>query len=188
MANAKREKISLFQLMERYATEDAAKQQFIEWRWPEGITCPHCDGLRIRETVHKMPYYCSACRKRFSLKIGTIMAGSNLSYRTWLVAVYLLTTNTKGVASTRLGSELTITQKSAWHLSQRIRKALDNSSSHATIHAAAEIDETHIGGKHRKHWDRGATGKQIVIGFKERGGRNVRASRIQRVATGRLSA
>ena len=70
-----------------------------------------------------MPYWCSACRSYFSVKLGTLMQGSNLPMRKWAIAIYLVTTNLKGVSSMKLHRDLEIAQKNAWHMLHRIRKA-----------------------------------------------------------------
>ena len=73
------------------------------------------------------------------------MEGSNLGYQTWAVASYLLTTNLKGVSSLKLHRDLGITQKSAWHLAHRLRKAWEEEGEEFT--GPVEVDETFIGGK-----------------------------------------
>jgi len=62
-----------------------------------------------------MPYRCREreCRKRFSVRYGTVMEGSKLGYRVWAVALYLMTTSIKGVSSMKLHRDLGITQKTA---------------------------------------------------------------------------
>ena len=60
-----------------------------------------------------LPHYCSECGKRFSVKIGTVMEQSKISYRNWAVATSLLATRHKGISSVRLGRDLGIKQSSA---------------------------------------------------------------------------
>ncbi len=70
-----------------------------------------------------MPFRCRTCRKRFSVRTGTATADSNLNYRVWAIAIYLLTTKLKGISSMKLHRGLKITQKSAWHLAHQLRQA-----------------------------------------------------------------
>ena len=72
-----------------------------------------------------MTHRCRDCedRKMFSLKTGSVMEGSKLGYQKWTIAIYLLTTNLKGVSSMKLHRDLAITQKSAWHQAHRLRAA-----------------------------------------------------------------
>ena len=60
-----------------------------------------------------MTHRCRDCedRKMFSLKTGSVMEGSKLGYQKWAIAIYLLTTNLKGVSSMKLHRDLAITQK-----------------------------------------------------------------------------
>ena len=97
------------------------------------------------------------------------MRSSKLNYRTWALAIYLLTTNLKGVSSMKLHRDLGVTQKTAWHLAHRIREAWGPREREA-FGTAVEVDETYVGGKKRpgtSTW-RGTVGKAIVAGVKER--------------------
>ena len=81
---------------------------------------------QVFPTGHKtMPYRCQSkgCRKKFSVKTGTVMESSKVSYQEWAIAVYLFVTNLKGVSSMKLHRELERTQKTAWHLAHRLRQA-----------------------------------------------------------------
>ena len=89
------------------------------------------------------------------------------------LAASLLTANLKGVSSMKLHRDLGITQKAAWHLAQRIRKAWE--SDKGLLSGPVEVDETYMGGKERLHAGRGPVGKTTVVGAKDRYGNKVSA-------------
>ena len=75
------------------------------------------------------------------------MQGTKLDYRIWAIAIYLCLTNLKGVSSMKLHRDLDITQKSAWHLAHRLRKAFEVGN--PLFYGLVEADETYIGGKEK---------------------------------------
>ena len=135
-----------------------------------------------------MTHRCKDCpsKPRFSIKTGTVMQSSKLSYQTWALAIYMLTTNIKGVSSMRLHRELKITQKSAWHLLHRLRKSYE--AGEIKFAGPVEVDKTYMGGKERnKHESkklnagRGAVGKTAVVGMKDRKTNEVVAKTVDNV-------
>src|SRR3954452_24940194 len=111
-----------------FHSEEAA-YEFAEARlWPDGPVCPHCGATK--EHVGKLKgktnriglYKCYACRKPFTVKVGTIFEDSHIQLRDWLVVMYLMSSSKKGISSNQLHRALGITLKSAWFLSHRIRE------------------------------------------------------------------
>ena len=173
--------ISQTKLIKMFPSDEAARVWFEKQIWPEGPHCPHCGSFNVQHpTKHRtMTHRCRDCdgRPDFSLKTGNLMEGSKLGYQTWAIAVYLVTTGLKGVSSMKLHRDLEITQKSAWHLAHRIRKAMADGAV-LPFSGPVEADETYLGGKrknmsNRKRKElagtgRGAVGKTAVVGTKDR--------------------
>lgn len=175
-----REGLSLAKLFKKFPDDEAAEKWFVEQRWPNGVACPQCGSLNVKTgAAHSsQPFRCreKACKgKRFSVKTGSVMQNSNLGYQVWAIACYLFATNLKSISSMKLHRELEITQKTAWHLAHRLRQSFDVGSA-PPFKGPVETDETHIGGKRKNMSNarrktlkgRGAIGKAIVVGTKDR--------------------
>ena len=109
------------------------------------------------------------------------MQSSKIGYQSWAIAIYLFTTGIKGVSSMNLHRDLGITQKTAWFMAHRIRRALEDNRDNFI--GPVEVDETFIGGKERnKHNSkklnagRGPVGKTPVVGAKDRATKQVAAT------------
>ncbi len=191
---AHRKGISLVQILKKFPNDAKAEAYFVKQRWPKGVACPHCGSTNVQSgTKHKtMPYRCreKECAKRFSAKTGTVMEGSKLGFQIWLLATFLLSTNLKSVSSMKLHRDLEITQKSAWFLAHRLRRALDRDGE--MFSGPVEVDETYFGGKRKNMSNakrkqladegagRGAVGKVAVVGIKDRETKHVRAKVVEK--------
>ena len=184
-----REGISLVKIMRMFPDNATAEAWFAKHRWPDGPSCPGCGSVNVQEGAnHKtMPYRCreKGCRKKFSVRTGTVMESSNLGYQTWVVAIYLSLTSLKSVSSMKLHRDLEITQKSAWHLAHRIRTAFAENS--GLFAGPVEVDESYFGGRRknmpksrRKALEgRGTAGKTAVVGVKDRDTNQIRAKVVE---------
>ena len=177
--------LSLPQLFQLFPDEKSARHWFEQTRWPnQERYCPHCGSMDRPQTVPNekpMPYRCGDCRKYFSVRTGTVMERSRISYRNWAIGLYLATTSLKGVSSMKLHRDLGVTQKTAWFMLHRIRLAWQQSG--VQFLGPVEVDETYIGGKEsRKHASkkarlgRGVAGKTPVAGAKDRATNRISAT------------
>ncbi len=155
-------------------------------RWPDGKpTCPYCNGQKHYWMAVQRRWKCAACRKQFSVKVGTIFEDSALPLDKWLVAMWMLVNCKNGVSSYEIARDLKVTQKSAWFMLQRLRLVLqENGGKLGGDGKVIEMDETMVGGKvgnmHKSKKPKGpgvsgkpvsGTAKTIVIGMLERNGR-----------------
>lgn len=189
---------------ERFQDPFAAADYLESLRWPNGPVCPHCGEserkhYRLKSTTRKL-WKCAACRKQFTVTIGTIFEGSHIKLNKWLLAFYLLCSSKKGMSAHQLHRMLGVTYKSAWFMAHRIRYAMQQPAFTELLTGVVEVDETYVGGKVRRsnkrqtrpldptkpdtrmQTGRGAD-KTPVVALVERGG-FVRAERMANV-TGR---
>jgi len=154
-------------------------------RWPDGPICPECGGTEHSYLTTRRLWKCKACKKQFSVKVGTIFEDSSVKLKNWLTAIWLICNSKNGISSYELGRAIGVQQRTAWFMEHRIRLAMQLGHFDA-ITGETEVDETFVGGKLKnKHkWQREqfqknrkslADGKSIVVGAKNRETGKVRA-------------
>ena len=141
---------TFLQAVRFFADEEDAIQFLADVRWPDGEqVCPKCGTVgRHYWLKNQRRWRCreKACRRQFSIKVGTIFEDSPIKLSQWLPAVWLLVNCKNGISSYELSRHLGVTQKTAWFMLQRIREAL-RMGSFEKMDGEVEVDETYIGGK-----------------------------------------
>ena len=182
---AHREGLTVIELLQMFPDDATAERWFEEQRWgTTGRFCPACGSLDTYEVKNRkpMPYSCRDCDEYFSVKKGTVMQSSKLGLQKWAIAIYLMVTGIKGTSSMKVHRDLGIRQATAWHMMQRIREGfLEGTAGKMT--GPVEVDEAYIGGKRsnmrperrERFSGRGAKGKAIIVGAKERETKKIRA-------------
>jgi transposase-like protein len=169
---------NLLEAVRYFSDLDVATEFVAKLRWPDGPVCPRCEGNEHSFLTTRRIWKCKACKKQFSVKVGTIFEDSALGLDKWLPAVWLIANSKNGISSHELARALGITQKSSWFMLHRIRLAMQTGS-FETFSGTVEVDETFIGGKARNMNAKtrarskvgsGKVGKTVVLGMIERGG------------------
>jgi transposase-like protein len=93
-------------------------------KWPNGPECPKCAGKKLSFLKTRLMWTCLACRKQFSVKVGTIFEDSPIPLNKWLAAMWLVGNCKNGISSYEMGRDLQVTQRTAWFMNHRIRYAM----------------------------------------------------------------
>jgi transposase-like protein len=131
----------------RYFSDPDVCVEFVAGlRWTDGPVCPKCEGTEHSYLSTRRLWKCKACKKQFSVKVGTIFEDSAIPLDKWLVAIWLIANAKNGISSHELGRSVGVTQKSAWHVLHRIRLAMQVGN-FDRFTGEVEVDETFVGGK-----------------------------------------
>src|SRR6266853_3381391 len=142
-----------------FQTEDAAFAYVESHLWPQGPTCPHCGNVDVDKigrlqgkTTRPGLRKCYACRKPFTVRIGSIFEDSHLPLHLWLQVIHLMCASKKGISTRQVQRMLECSMKTAWHLTHRIREAMKDNRGIFTppmggSGKTVEVDETYVGRK-----------------------------------------
>ena len=157
------ERMTVAKFHKRFDTEAKCAAFIARERWGNKPVCPRCETDRVYRVTGAMGYKCAGCRKRFSVRTGTVMEHSRVSLRSWLLAICLMTEpeepRPRGTRLTRalfnwlalyvgagrtppkepltcarFARELGVTEKTAWSLAQRIRSACADDAERDSAH------------------------------------------------------
>jgi transposase-like protein len=151
------EELNLIKLAQEYSDPDKARDLLESLLWPNGPVCPHCkfdEAYKLtakagsKTPVRKGLYKCAACRKEFTVTVGTIFEDSHLPISKWLMAFFILCSSKKAISAHQLHRMLDITYKTAWFMAHRIRHAMaPKMPLGKLLTGTVEVDETFVGGK-----------------------------------------
>src|ERR1700731_4613502 len=114
-----------------FHNEEAAFAYVEAHLWPEGPVCPHCgnvdqssigrlSGKTSRPGLRK----CYACRKTFTVRVGSIFEDSHFPLHLWLQAIQLICASKKGISTRQIQRAFNCSMKTAWFLMHRIREIM----------------------------------------------------------------
>jgi len=172
---------NLLDVAKRFPTEQSCREFIEQIRWNGKPVCVHCGNTEnIYRIKNDTLLRCSACRKNFSVKVGTIFEDSHVELQKWFFAMFIHSGHKKGISSCQLAKDISVTQKTAWFMLQRIRLAMETKSFAKPLSGIVEADETYVGGKYAGKRGRGSENKTPVFGLVERQG-EVRTQPVKRV-------
>lgn len=176
----KAEPRTFLEAVQHFADPELAFETLVALRWPDGVHCPSCGGLKLGFIRTRKLWECKSkeCKRHFSVKVGTIFEDSAVPLTKWLPAIWLVANCKNGISSYEMARHLGVTQKTAWFMDHRIRLAM-KAGSIVKMDGEVEADESYIGGlaKNMHQWKRdkikvrsgrSAGGKAVVMAIIQR--------------------
>ncbi len=139
---------SVLDLLKAFPSQQSCIDHLELIRWNGNIKSPFDATSKVYDCKGNK-YKCKNTGKYFNVKTSTIFDNTKIDLQKWFLAIWIITSNKKGISSLQLGRELDITQKSAWFMLQRIRNCfgIDNNGK---LDNEVEVDETYVGSKNKK--------------------------------------
>lgn len=137
---------TLGEFLARFPDEESCRRYLAQVRWPGGFACPACGGRRCWWLADGR-LSCSSCRKRLSLRAGTIFADTKLPLTTWFAAAWLVTNTKNGISALSLQRALGLgSYESSWLLLHKLRRAMVRPG-RDLLSGEVEVDESYVAGR-----------------------------------------
>lgn len=110
-----------------FADPDYCLRYLALLRWPGGhVVCPLCGSGNLTWLARRRMWECRSGhpQAQFSVRSGTFLEDSHIGLGQWLMALWLMNER-RQMSSYELARRVGITQKSAWLMMKRIRRAMD---------------------------------------------------------------
>jgi transposase-like protein len=166
--------INLASLAKHFSDERAAYELVESIRWPNGPVCPKCGvigeayPIKAQKTRSGKPtprklWKCKACKRQFTVTVGTIFERSHIPLSKWLLGIYLMCSGKNGVSAHELHRDLSIGYQAAWFMAHRIRHAMMRPPLSQKLFGIIEADEAYIGGKKHRIGHRAALAAKTPV-------------------------
>lgn len=101
---------SIIELITTFDTEQKCIDFLEKQRWNGKVVSPYDSNSKVYKCSNNL-YKCKNTRRLFNVRTNTLFEGSNISLRTWFLAIYLIASHKKGISSCQLAKDLHVTQK-----------------------------------------------------------------------------
>lgn len=140
--------MNIIQIFQKFPTQESCIKHLEKARWGDVPVCAYCSSTNTYPLKGELRHHCNACRKSFSVTIGTIFFDTRLPMQKWFLAISLILNAKKGISARQLARDIQVNKDTAWSMAMRIREAMKDDGK--LLSGIVEMDECYIGGKPRK--------------------------------------
>jgi hypothetical protein len=134
--------MKLSEVFKRYPTEQKSKLAFKNWRDKEGVRCKKCWGLDHYWKQDKWQYECKTCGFRTTLKSGTVMQGSKMSFQNWMIVIGLMSATKKSFSALEIQRQVGHKRyEPIWLMMHKLRVCMGRRDDKYRLDGQIEIDE-----------------------------------------------
>lgn len=134
--------MKIIDFMSTFTNENVCKEYFRDMRINQGVVCKKCGSTKHYWLQNKWQFQCTKCRFRTTLKSGTVMENSRLSFRTWFMIMLFMTSTKKGMSACELQKQVGHQRyMTIWKIMHRIREIMGKRDDLYKLHDMIEFDE-----------------------------------------------
>jgi hypothetical protein len=134
--------MKLLEFMSNFSDEERCKEYYRDIRQKEGIICKKCGCEKHYWLQNKWQFQCSSCKFRTTLKSGTVMENSRLSFQKWFLIMFLMSATKKGFSACEIKRQIGHKRyKTVWSIMHRLREAMGKRDERYQLEGMVEFDE-----------------------------------------------
>lgn len=129
---------------DNYATEESCKVSFKNYREQMGIKCKKCQGELHYWLPQREMYQCKnrACKFRTSLKSGTVMENSKMSFYDWFLAIHLMTASKMNISALEIQRQIGHKYyEPIFDMAHKLRRVMGKRDAEYQLDGFLELDE-----------------------------------------------
>lgn len=137
--------MKLIEFSQHFPDEASCKAEFKRHREEQGVICKKCSTRDAYWWLKsKEQYECKNCGFRMSLKSGTVMENSKLSYQYWFIAFHLMTATKKTISALELQRQIGHKYyEPIWVMMHKIRLVMGKRDNQYKLSDELEADESY---------------------------------------------
>jgi hypothetical protein len=134
--------MNFVEFVKKFPTEDSCIKHFKLIKESKGIVCKRCGSAHHRWNKFHKSHDCSRCGYRTTLKSGTVMESSNLPYRYWLYAIFLMTMTKKSISAAEMQRQLGHKRyEPIWLMMHKLRLVMGMRDDKYDLQGIVELDD-----------------------------------------------
>lgn len=138
--------MKLIHFMNQFPDEESCELFIKSYREKSGIYCKKCEKVTHHYWFSGSKFFeCRRCRRRSSLKSGTVMENSKLPLQVWMLAFMFISATKKGFSCLEFKRQLGLSRyETAFRLMHKIRAAMGRRDSLYLLKDMVEYDEGYV--------------------------------------------
>jgi len=138
--------MNILEFVKHFPNEESCEDFLKTYRENTGVYCKTCKSFSKQYWFSGKKFFeCSICRRRTSLKAGTVMESSNLSLQTWFTAFLLMSATKKGFSCLEFQRQLGLKRyETAFNLMHKIRAVMGKRDDLYLLKGMVEYDEAYV--------------------------------------------